>query len=113
MIWRAFKRGTVVGAVIGLVFMLGAIAAQAVECEVEGEIGFVTVDSTCMTPSRYDAMFSYENLSTIPLQDGSGESIAEAYGITSASAPASERLLGVGLVEEPYTFRTWLSWQIT
>lgn len=72
--------------------------------EADGTPGLSSADGSCVTAADYDEMFSYENLSTIPSQNDSTKSVAEVYDI-NLEVPASLRLLGIGLVDEPFTFR--------
>jgi hypothetical protein len=84
--------------------------------EADGTEGIATFDGQCLTPADYDAIYSFENLSQLPtaqtcwpgtgcaVGDAGVESIAESAGMTPADDPASERPLGDGLVDEPFTF---------
>lgn len=73
--------------------------------EADGTEGLAAFDGQCVTPADYAEIYSFENLDAHPSQGDPSVSIAEAAGITADSPPADERLLGVGLVEEPQTFR--------
>lgn len=73
--------------------------------EVTGEPGLPNGTGECITPAEYDALFSYENLSTIPSLTNPSLSIAEEAGLEPTSPAASDRPLGVGLVETTFTFR--------
>ena len=81
----------------------GATFDGGVCWEADGTEGFSHYDGECITPADYDAMFSFEALDAIPSVIFPDRSIAEVAGITP-DPPASERLLGVGLVAEPRTF---------
>ena len=72
-------------------------------CEVDGEQGIEMYDGTCMTPSLYDETFGAEALAEVPSLAIPEQSVAEVYNLQSAPV-ASQRLIGVGLVEEPFTF---------
>ena len=98
-----------IGLVLGIILLVATMAsADDHLCEIDGEAGFVTIDGSCMTPSRYDEMYSYENLSTIPSWYDPSISIAEAAGMVPDDTLASDRLLGIGLVEEPFTFKEYV-----
>lgn len=87
--------------------------------EADGTEGISTFDGQCLTPADYDAIYSYENLSSIPAVedcwpgtpcdvDTEGvRSIAEVYDIQPDDDPASDRPIGTGLVEpgEERTFK--------
>ena len=81
--------------------------------EADGTEGISHYDGQCVTPADYDAMYSYENLSTVVALASATTSypddatIAEIYGITPEDDPASDRPIGVGLVEpgEERTFK--------
>lgn len=92
--------------VLIVVLALAAPAFAATGCidEVTGEPGLPSIDG-CITPAEYDEMFSYENLSTVPSLSPLYETVAEAYNITPESPVARDRLIGVGLVEVPFTFK--------
>lgn len=62
----------------------------SIVCEEDGAPGILTVDGTCMTAARYDAIFSYEALAATPSQTDPSVSVAEAYGI-KPDVKASER----------------------
>lgn len=84
-----------------------APAAQATgTCadEITGEPGLQNGTGECITPAEYDALFSFENLSTIPSVTDPSKSIAEEAGLVADDVP-SDRQLGVGLVEVTRTFR--------
>ena len=87
-----------------------AAPAQAAElyadgtCTDEGVGGFYTVDLICVTPAVYDALFSYDALENVESQNFPGRSVADVYGYVPGVA-ASDRLLGVGLVASPSSFR--------
>lgn len=85
-------------------------------CTQDGVAGVTTPDRQCMTPADYDEIFSYKNLSEIPIGDEwngtslEGLSIAEAYDIQPPAVdptPPSKRTLGEG-VAEPFTFTSWV-----
>jgi len=76
--------------------------------EASGEQGIITFDGQCMTPTDYDTIYSFESLSQIPTVQAcwpgtscgpDAETIAEAYGMVDDGVAASDRPLGVGLVE--------------
>lgn len=72
--------------------------------EADGTAGLVGGDGQCITPADYDILFGYDNLAATRLQTDESQSVAEAYNITPDGPSASERLLGEGLVEVPFTF---------
>ena len=72
--------------------------------EVTGEPGLQQFDGACITPAEYDALFSPENLNTIPSPTKPEVSIAEHAGLVADGTPASERPLGQGVTAEPFTF---------
>ena len=80
-----------------------ALATELCTSE-SGEQGFVMIDGTCMTPSLYDERFSAEALAEVPSLADPDQSVAEVYEITPASAPASAREIGDGLVTQTFTF---------
>ena len=84
----------------------GAVFYDNGRCvEADGTEGLSAGDGQCITPADYDELFSYENLAAIEAlnpHDGS-TTVAEVYNI-DPELPASLRLLGVGLVEVPFTF---------
>lgn len=84
----------------------GATFDGGVCWEADGTEGLSTFDYQCMTPADYDEIFSYENLaateSVRPFDDG--RSIADVYELVEDETPASERELGAGLVDVPFTF---------
>ena len=86
-----------------IVMMMTVPAATAADgtCEVDGEVGLSTVWGECITPSIYDELFSYENLSTIPSLT-SDQSIAAEVGMVDDTP--SERQLGGGVLKETRTF---------
>ena len=71
--------------------------------EADGTLGLSTFDDLCITAADYDLIFGYENLSTIPSHVFPTRSVAEVYNIDS-DVPASLRLLGIGVVDEPFTY---------
>jgi hypothetical protein len=83
----------------------GATFDGGVCWEANGTEGMSMPDGQCMTPADYDAIFSFENLDSIPsLTPGSTQSLAAEAGLVD-DGPASERMLGEGLVTVPFTFR--------
>ena len=99
--------------VSALVFVaLAAVPAVADDgvCEVDGEAGLSTAWGECMTPSLYDEMYSFENLSTVPSLT-SDQSVAAEVGLVPGDVP-SERELGAGLVEETQTFVEIVWWNV-
>ncbi len=119
MFWTVVKTTAIVVAVLlalpaaayaDIVYEEGATFDGGLCWEADGTEGFTTPDGQCVTPADYAEMFSYENLSQIPSLTNPELSIAEEAGITPDSLPADERLLGVGLVERPATFRQLVAW---
>ena len=74
--------------------------------EADGTEGLSSADGQCVTAADYDAMFSYENLSTVPSSrwGDEGKSIAEVDGVVDDGVVASERPLGDGVTAKPFTF---------
>ena len=105
LIWVAISA---VAAVADIELEDGATFDGGVCWEADGTEGISAFDGQCITPADYDAIFSYENLSTIVgLQAGDeGRTIAEIYDIQPEDDPASDRPIGEGLVE-PGTERTF------
>jgi hypothetical protein len=79
--------------------------------EQNGAPGFGMPDGECITVADYDEMFSYENLSSIPSLTNPSLSIAEEAEL-EPDVSASERLLGIGLVDEPFTFFVTVDGQV-
>ena len=73
--------------------------------EVTGEPGLLMLTGECITPAEYDIIFSVEALAQVPHPHYPGQSVAEVAGLIGDPTPASERLLGVGLVDQPASFR--------
>ena len=71
--------------------------------EADGTQGLSQADGECITPADYDILFGFENLSTVPLLYDPSVTVAAQYDI-GPEAPASTRLIGVGLVAEPTTY---------
>ena len=67
--------------------------------EADGTPGTSTIDGECVTIADYDYLFSFENLDSIQSLTDPTQSIAAEAGLTDADNPASERILGAGLVE--------------
>ena len=80
--------------------------------EPDGSTGRVGIDGTCTTAADYDVLFSYELLAATTSLVVDGRSVAEVYGITPETPPASTRPIGDGLVEEPRSFRQILNREI-
>lgn len=89
----------------------GATFDDGICWEADGTEGISTFDGQCITPADYDVIFSYENLSSIPVGyqwDGTeyeGMSVAEVYGIELVDDPASDRPIGVGVSADLRTFK--------
>ena len=102
------KRLIIAAALIVGMLPTAALATEdiSVGCldEVTGEAGLRNATGECITPAEYDALFSFENLSTIPSIIDPTVSIAEEAGLVDDGVPASERILGAG-VSDPFTFR--------
>jgi hypothetical protein len=66
-----------------------------------------------MTPSLYDERFSFESLDATPSVISGQEdiSIAELYNVQDDTP--TERLIGVGLLENPRTFTEIVWWGST
>ncbi len=106
-----------VALVAGMVFLFASVAFAEIpdppgtiydggSCiEPDGSTGLVGIDGQCITVDDYDVIFGYENLAATPSQSVEGKSVAEVYGIEPDGPPASERLIGEGLVSTPRTFR--------
>ena len=92
--------------VIGML-LVAAPAMADNTCEVDGEAGLTTAWGECMTPSLYDELFSYDNLSGIASLT-SDQSIAAEAGIVDDTP--SERPVGEGLIEEGWTFVERVQW---
>lgn len=89
--------------------MIALLLAVAL-CGTADDPGITMYDGTCMTVSRYNATFSYENLSNVESQAFPGQSVAEVYGLDpdDTTEPA-DRPLGGGVSARMTTFRLWLS----
>ncbi len=74
--------------------------------EVTGEPGLQMLTGECITPAEYDIIFSVEALTLVESHTHPGQSVAEVAGLLEDTTPASDRLLGVGLVDQPVSFRT-------
>lgn len=97
--------GQIMTAIIGILaaIVLTAAAVQAVELEegatfeggvcweADGTEGVAALDGQCVTPADYDELYSYEALAATPLHGNTGQTVAEAYGITEDSPKASVR----------------------
>lgn len=100
---------TVITIVITILLLAAPAAAtedRSTGCldEVTGEPGLQMVSGECVTPAEYDEIFGFENLSEVPSLMNPELSVAEVYGLTPDPTPASQRPLGEGLVDEPFTF---------
>jgi hypothetical protein len=71
--------------------------------EADGATGFAGGDGQCVTAADYDVLYGFENLSVQPDTTNPEQSIAETYGLVDDGVSASDRKLGVGLVDEPFT----------
>ncbi len=81
----------------------GATFDEGTCWEADGTQGAAMPDGQCVTPADYDAMFSVENLSTIPSITNPDLAVAEEANLVD-DGPASERVNGAGLVDEPESF---------
>lgn len=110
---------TIVVAATAVAMLVTPAAASAVDLEpgatfyedgscqeADGTPGQSMPDGQCVTIEDYDYLFSFEALDAIPSLTQPELSIAEEAGITSEDNPASERILGAGLVpaEQARTF---------
>lgn len=68
--------------------------------EADGTPGTSMIDGKCLTIADYDYLYSFENLDTIQSLTDPTQSIAAEAGITAEDNPASERILGAGLVAD-------------
>jgi len=84
-------------AVLVGVLVLIAAPASAISCEVDGAHGFVTIDGSCMTLSRYTELFSYENLATVPNvgNDPRFETVADIIDVNGQAKDPLARRAGV------------------
>jgi hypothetical protein len=95
---------------IVIILLLAAPAAATEDIstpcadEITGEPGLQMATGECITPAEYDIIFGYENLAATPSYTVEGKSVAEVYGITPDDGPASQRPLGDGVTDEPFTF---------
>ena len=100
---------------ITMVMLLAAPAAATEEgaifneedgtcVEAGGAPGLSTFDGQCVTEADYDIIFGYENLASVSSLVDPSRSVVEVRHIDSV-IPASLRLVGVGVLDEPFTFR--------
>ena len=102
---------TIVVAATAVAMLATPVAASAVErepgatffednsCqEADGTPGLTGYDGQCVTADDYDYLFSFEALDSIQSLTQPDLTVAEEAGITSEDNPASERILGAGLV---------------
>ncbi len=97
---------------VSLIVLLTMTAAHAAEpvfnedgtCTDEaGNPGVWSVTPPCYSADVYDEAFSIENLSVVY-----GETKVETWNLDPTIQP-SDRLLGVGLVREPFTFKDYVA----
>ena len=96
---------------IVILAMLMIAATDDGSCVEDGEPGLYNGAGECITAAEYDILFGYDNLSTVLTQnpfDGA-TTVAEVANIHPHSKSASQRLIGVGLIETPTTFIRILS----
>ena len=67
--------------------------------EQDGTPGTSMIDGACFTIADYDYLYSFEYLDSVQSLTDPTQSIAAEAGLTDADNPASERILGAGLVE--------------
>ena len=73
-----------------------------------GDPGFWSADETCITAQVFDEVMSAEALSEVPSLTIDGASVTEVYDLQDTPV-ASERPLGVGLVDDPVSYKQLLS----
>jgi hypothetical protein len=90
--------------IIALLLGGGAVYNEDGTCtDAEGNPGVWSVTPPCYTAEVYDEAFSVENLAEVY-----GDEKVETWNLDPTIQP-SERLLGVGLVREPFTFRDYVA----
>ena len=88
---------------VAITFEEGATFTDDGGCfEADGTFGISTAWGECVTPADYAERFSFEALSEVDSATGAG-SVAEVYNL-EPSTPANERLIGVGIIDNPFTF---------
>ena len=78
--------------------------------EADGTRGLSQPDGDCLTIADYDALFSFENLSTVPSAIDPSVSIAAEAGLVNDDVPASQRELGDGVTPVPHRFVDHFAW---
>ncbi len=71
--------------------------------DAEGNPGVWSVGPPCYTAEVYDEAFSVENLAEVY-----GDETVDSWELDPVILP-SDRLLGVGIVREPFTFRDYVA----